>query len=89
MFNFFKKKSKEETPALFFHTDIHCHLVPGIDDGQKTAEGGADLVRHEKNWGVKRIILTPHVTQDTFENDAPWPSLRTSWTRASSGRGGA
>lgn len=70
MFNFFKKKGKEETPALFFHTDIHCHLVPGIDDGQKTAEGGADLVRHEKNWGVNRIILTPHVTQDTFENDA-------------------
>lgn len=67
MFNFFRKRSQQ--PAeLFFHTDIHCHLVPGIDDGQKEAEGGADLVAHEKQWGINRIITTPHVTQDTFEN---------------------
>lgn len=67
IFDFFKKK-REEKPELFFHTDIHCHLVPGIDDGQKTADGGADLVAREKSWGVNRIIVTPHVTQDTFEN---------------------
>lgn len=67
MFNFFRKKPTER-PELFFHTDIHCHLVPGIDDGQREAEGGADLVAHEKSWGINRIITTPHVTQDTFEN---------------------
>lgn len=67
IFDLFRKK-KAEKPQLFFHTDIHCHLVPGIDDGQRTADGGADLVAHEKSWGVNRIILTPHVTQDTFEN---------------------
>lgn len=67
MFNFFKKKPKEPV-ELFFHTDIHCHLVPGIDDGQKEAESAADLVAHEHSWGVRRIITTPHVTQDTFEN---------------------
>lgn len=67
MFNFFRKKSVEQ-PELFFHTDIHCHLVPGIDDGQQDADGGADLVAREKEWGIDRIIVTPHVTQDTFEN---------------------
>lgn len=67
MFSFFRKK-EPATPQTFFHTDIHCHLVPGIDDGQRTAEGGADLIAHEKEWGIKRIICTPHVTQDTFEN---------------------
>jgi tyrosine-protein phosphatase YwqE len=67
MFNFFRKKEAEK-PELFFHTDIHCHIVPGIDDGQRTAEGGADLVAHEKEWGITRIFATPHVTQDTFEN---------------------
>lgn len=67
MFNFFRKKA-ETRPELFFHTDIHCHLVPGIDDGQREAAGGADLVAHEKEWGINRIIVTPHVTQDTFEN---------------------
>ena len=67
MFNFFKKKTQEK-PQLFFHTDIHCHLVPGIDDGQKDADSAADLVAHEKSWGIERIICTPHITQDTFEN---------------------
>lgn len=67
MFNFFKKKSKEPV-ELFFHTDIHCHLVPGIDDGQQEPEGGAELVAREYSWGIRRIITTPHVTQDTFEN---------------------
>lgn len=67
IFDFFKKK-KANNPGLFFHTDIHCHLVPGIDDGQRTPEGGADLVAREKQWGINRIIVTPHVTQDTFEN---------------------
>lgn len=67
MFNFFRKKSQEK-PSLFFHTDIHCHLVPGIDDGQKHADSAADLVAHEKSWGINHIICTPHITQDTFEN---------------------
>lgn len=67
MFDFLRKK-KVEKPELFFHTDMHCHLVPGIDDGQEEAEGGAELVARESSWGVKRIITTPHVTQDTFEN---------------------
>ena len=64
MFDFFKKK-KAVAETLFFHTDIHCHLVPGIDDGQKVASEAAALVEREKSWG---ILCTPHITQDTFEN---------------------
>lgn len=67
MFNLFKKKNQQ--PAeLFFHTDIHCHLVPGIDDGQEDAHEAATLVERAKSWGITRIICTPHITQDTFEN---------------------
>lgn len=67
MFNFFRKKSLEPT-RLFFHTDMHCHLVPGIDDGQKSADEAAALVEREMSWGVNHILCTPHITQDTFEN---------------------
>lgn len=67
MFDFLKRKNDSQ-PQLFFHTDIHCHLVPGIDDGQKEATGGADLVERESRWGITRIICTPHITQDVFEN---------------------
>lgn len=64
---FFKKKDK--APArLFFHTDIHCHLAPGIDDGQQNADEATELVAHAKEWGLDKIFCTPHITQDRFEN---------------------
>lgn len=67
MFDFFKKKSKE--PAeLCFATDIHCHIVPGVDDGSPDAATSADLIERMQGWGIRRIIASPHVTQYTFEN---------------------
>ena len=68
MFNFFSKKSK--TPAqLCFSTDIHCHVVPGIDDGAPDARTAADIIEGMQSFGIRRIIASPHVTQVTFEND--------------------
>lgn len=68
MFNIFRHKAKE--PAeLCFSTDIHCHIIPGIDDGSPDAATSADLIERMQNWGVKRIIASPHVTLGTFEND--------------------
>lgn len=67
MFNFFSKKSQEE-PRLFFKTDIHSHVVPGIDDGSPSVERSVELVSRMQKWGLEKLIITPHVTQDTFEN---------------------
>lgn len=66
MLNFFKKKS--EPAELCFHTDIHCHILPGVDDGSPDVATSAELVERMASWGLKRIIATPHVTQETFEN---------------------
>lgn len=68
MFNIFKSKPKEPV-KLCFNTDIHCHVVPGIDDGAKTSEAAADLIERMQSWGIERIIASPHVTQETSEND--------------------
>lgn len=68
MFNIFRHKAKE--PAeLCFSTDIHCHIIPGIDDGSPDAATSADLIERMQNWGIRRIIASPHVTLGTFEND--------------------
>ena len=67
MFDIFRRKSKE-LPQLFFHTDIHCHLIPGIDDGQHDAVSAAGFVASEARWGIKRVFCTPHITQGSFEN---------------------
>lgn len=69
LFGIFKSKP-EGAAALCFDTDIHCHVVPGVDDGAKTAESAADLVERMQRWGIKRIVASPHVTRDTFENNS-------------------
>lgn len=68
MIHFFKKAKKEERPRLFYHHDMHCHILPGIDDGSPDVETSVELVRRMSNWGIDHIIATPHVTAFTFEN---------------------
>jgi tyrosine-protein phosphatase YwqE len=66
MFSLFKKKI--EKAELCFNTDIHCHIVPGIDDGSPDVTTSVELVERMKGWGINRIIASPHVTQEAFEN---------------------
>lgn len=66
MFNFFNKPKAPAT--LPFSTDIHCHVVPGVDDGSPDISTSLQLIDRMQNWGIKRIFASPHVTQNTFEN---------------------
>lgn len=67
MFDFLKRK--KEAVKLPFATDIHCHIVPGVDDGAPDAATAAELIGHMQQWGIERIIASPHVTKNVFEND--------------------
>ena len=67
MFNLFRKKDVSAA-VMPFETDIHCHIVPGVDDGSPDAAISAEIVERLGAMGVWRIIASPHVTQDTFEN---------------------
>ncbi len=40
--------------------DIHCHLLPGIDDGPTSWEEALSLARLFAEAGVRRIVITPH-----------------------------
>ncbi len=42
-------------------TDIHSHILPGIDDGAKTTEEAISLARSMASWGFERITCTPHI----------------------------
>lgn len=48
--------------------DIHCHLLPGIDDGVKTLDESMQVLRQAEHEGVTDIILTPHYMKGTVYN---------------------
>jgi len=69
MLNFFKKKPKQPfSDFSHFHTDIHSHILPGIDDGAKDLEDALNLVEGMMNLGFKRLIATPHVYWQYYPN---------------------
>ena len=47
--------------------DIHCHILPGVDDGAEDMEMAKMLIRKELDDGVQNIILTPHYRRRMFE----------------------
>lgn len=40
--------------------DIHCHLLPGIDDGAKSWEVTLQMCQRAADDGIKHIVATPH-----------------------------
>lgn len=44
----------------FTLTDLHTHILPGIDDGAKDLEASLDILRRQKQSGVDRVALTSH-----------------------------
>lgn len=43
--------------------DIHCHLLPGIDDGAVNMEEAVDMARAASQMGIESIIATPHYVE--------------------------
>jgi len=68
MFNFFSKKLFLADLLKDF-VDIHCHILPGIDDGAKTVEESISLIKKMNELGINQVIATPHVMQDFYPNN--------------------
>ncbi|MDQ6970765.1 MAG: CpsB/CapC family capsule biosynthesis tyrosine phosphatase [Mariprofundus sp.] len=49
--------------------DIHCHLLPGIDDGAKDMPQALDLAAHAVAHGITHMVLTPHIQPGMYNND--------------------
>lgn len=48
--------------------DIHCHLLPGIDDGPKSWDQSLNLCRAMADEGIERAVATPHLIDGVYEN---------------------
>lgn len=40
--------------------ELHCHILPGIDDGAKDLDMSMSLIRKELQDGAAGIVFTPH-----------------------------
>lgn len=69
MFGLLKKRIKE--PEIDFSgigTDMHSHIIPGIDDGAPNLEASLMMARKFVELGFKKVIATPHVMADFYRN---------------------
>jgi protein-tyrosine phosphatase len=55
-------------PLGSLHTDMHSHLLPGLDDGAETVAHSLELLRELRELGFRKLIMTPHVMGDFYKN---------------------
>lgn len=48
--------------------DVHCHILPGVDDGPSDIEESVEMCRVAASDGVKRIIATPHSNPSVYDS---------------------
>lgn len=48
--------------------DIHCHILPDVDDGPETQEESLKMARAAVIEGISTIIATPHHKNGEYEN---------------------
>jgi len=69
LFGLFKKnKPATVSDFSFLGTDMHSHIVPGVDDGSDSVETSLELLRGFVEMGYRKIVTTPHTRPDYFPN---------------------
>lgn len=53
-----------KTPSSGF-SDLHCHILPGLDDGARDYSDSLLMARQFERAGFKRVIATPHFIPGT------------------------
>lgn len=81
MLSIFKSATTRFPIAEILHTDMHSHILPGIDDGAKDVETSIALIKGLQSLGYKRFVATPHIISDLHPNtketiDAAFTQLR-------------
>ena len=46
------------------NTDVHCHILPGMDDGSPDVETSLQMLRRQAEQGVGAVCAAPHYYAD-------------------------
>jgi protein-tyrosine phosphatase len=63
--------------------DLHCHLLPGVDDGSKSVEQSINVLTRMAAQGVTEVCLTPHLSASRV-TEGPPPEHDEAFARLSS-----
>ena len=61
-------ESATAQPTRKLTTDIHSHLLAGIDDGAKTLQDSLALIIKLREAGYTHFVTTPHIMSDFYKN---------------------
>lgn len=56
--------------------DIHCHILPGVDDGARDMKESLAMIDAARVAGVTSIVCTPHARDPYFDFDVMWATFR-------------
>jgi len=49
--------------------DLHCHILPGIDNGPELLDESIEMCRIAVNDGISKVVCTPHHVDGKYNND--------------------
>ena len=69
MFLKFLRRHRKANPIFeAIGTDMHCHLIPGVDDGSPSLEETKSCIESMQQCGFSRIFITPHFQFPRYPN---------------------
>ena len=71
----FRKKKVKLIELMQGMTDIHCHILPGIDDGAKDVGQSLSMISLYRKLGFVGAIATPHILKGAYPNTAETISM--------------
>lgn len=66
--NLFFNPKRNIATLLHGFVDIHCHVLPGLDDGAKNMDATRSMLQTYHNMGVQKVIATPHILKGSYPN---------------------
>ena len=69
--NLFRKRPSQglvKNNLKLLVTDVHSHLVPGVDDGAPDMASALGLISRLHQMGFERLVTTPHIMSDLYPN---------------------
>ncbi|HAO20798.1 MAG TPA: tyrosine protein phosphatase, partial [Desulfobacteraceae bacterium] len=48
--------------------DIHCHILPGLDDGASSLKQSLEMAKQALADGIRVIAATPHTVNSAYSN---------------------